>query len=137
MQKSLDQGLKRDVSCLVKKIACPQSPECASKVKVVDNPQNPRDWGLKHEESARLSYYRIECKRHHKLSLISKGFLPSRKNPYVGASVDNIRSCSCVENCPKSVIEYKCPWKHRHTSPKKHLFLQKLVAKKLGNMDLL
>ena len=54
MQKSFDQGLKRGVSCLVKKIACPQSAECASKVKVADNPQNARDWALKYEESACL-----------------------------------------------------------------------------------
>ena len=116
MQNSLDKGLKRKVSSLVDKITNQQAR--SSKLTVCENPQNPRDWGLKHEESARLSYYKVECKKHHKLSLIAKGFLPSRKKPFVGASVDNIRTCCCEGNCPDVVVEYKCPWKHRHVPPK-------------------
>ncbi len=119
MQNSLDKGLERKVSSLVKKITCQQA--CSSNQTVDENPQNPRDWGLKHEDSARLSYYKVECKKHHKLSLISKGFLPSRKKPFVGVSVDNIRTCSCEDNCPDVVVEYKCPWKHRHIQPKEAL----------------
>ncbi|CAB3980242.1 Carboxypeptidase D [Paramuricea clavata] len=83
---------------------------------------NPRDWGLKHKNSARQSYCKVECKKHSKLSLVSKGLLISKKKPYVAASTDNILSCSCAENCPDVVVEYKCNWKHR-TIPVKEAFL--------------
>ena len=58
MQNSLDKGLKRKVSSLVDKITNQQAR--SSKLTVCENPQNPLDWGLKHEESARLSYYKVE-----------------------------------------------------------------------------
>ncbi len=131
MQNSLDKGLERKVSSLVKKITCQRA--CSSNQTVDENPQNPRDWGLKHEDSARLSYYKVECKKHHKLSLISKGFLPSRKKPFVGVSVDNIRTCSCEDNCPDVVVEYKCPWKHRHIQPKEAFVSPEIGGEINGN----
>ena len=131
MQNSLDKGLERKVSSLVKKITCQQA--CSSNLTVNENPQNPRDWGLKHEDSVRLSYYKVECKKHHKLSLLSKGFLPSRKKSFVGASVDNIRTCSCEDNCPDVVVEYKCPWKHRHIPPKEAFLSPEIGGEINGN----
>lgn len=131
MHRSLDKGLKRNVPSLVQKITCQQSPQCTSNF-TVENPQNPRDWGLKHEESARLSFYKIESKKHHKLSLKTKRFLPSTKKPFVGASVENIRTCGCKENCPKAVVEYKCPWKHRHIPPKEAFLTPEIGGEKKG-----
>ena len=64
----------------------------------------------------------MECKKHCKLPLVSKGLLISKKKSYVAASTDNICSYSCAENCPDVVVEYKCPWKHR-TIPVKEAFL--------------
>lgn len=118
-QCSLEKGHKRNIAKLVEEISSRKCPFYNIPPPILpDQPQNPRDWGLRHEKTARLAYYNIECKKHHKLSLISQGFLISLKKPMLGASVDNIRSCECADNCPKITIEYKCPWKHRHLNPK-------------------
>jgi hypothetical protein len=62
---------------------------------------------------ARDSYYRVESKKHYKLSLLSKGLQICKDKPTIGASVDNIRTCKCNVDCQDIVVEYKCPWKHR------------------------
>jgi hypothetical protein len=80
-------------------------------------PKSPREWGLVHEESARNAYFRVEQHKHHKLQLITKGFLISDKKLFLGASLDNIRHCECSTNCPNVVVEYKCPWKYRDLDP--------------------
>jgi hypothetical protein len=59
--------------------------------------------------------------------------LPSRKKPFVGASVDNIRTCSCEDNCPDVVVEYKCPWKHRHIPPKEAFLSPEIGGEINGN----
>lgn len=59
-------------------------PRCPSNFFVPDNPQTPRKWGLKHESSARQSYLKVERKRHHKLTLVSKGLLLSKSKPFLG-----------------------------------------------------
>ena len=38
-----------------------------------DQPQNPMDWGLKYESSARDAYLRVQTHLHHKVKLISRG----------------------------------------------------------------
>ena len=53
-------------------------------------PKNYREWRLFHEESARRAYQRVASHNHHKLELVSKGFLISNSKPFLGASVDNI-----------------------------------------------
>ncbi len=119
MQNSLDEGKHRDLSSLTKTITTPKvvinknSPTTAN---------NPRDWGLKHEDSARQSYYKVESKKHCNLSLVSKGLLVSKIKPFLAASVDNIRRCGCAENCEEVVVEFKCPWKHCD-KPAKEAFL--------------
>ena len=81
-------------------------------------PQNARKWGLIHEESARKAYRRVASHTHHKLELISKGFLISKLKPFLGASLDNIQKFQCSDGCPDTVTELKCPWKHRDLDPK-------------------
>ena len=70
------------------------------------------------EESAPRAYQRIASHTHHKLELISKGFLISKKKPFLSASVDNIQKCQCSDGCPNKVLEHKCPWKQNNMHPK-------------------
>ena len=51
----------------------------------------------------------------------------SRKEKFLGASPDNIRTCQCSKGCPNIVVEYKCPWKHRELHPK-----QAFLTKEIG-----
>ena len=81
-------------------------------------PQNAREWGLLHEQSARNAYKRVASHTHQKLELIAKGYLISKSKPFLGASVDNIQKCQCSKGCPNTVKECKCPWKHRDLHPK-------------------
>ena len=96
------------------------APKCHFKdaPKIPAHPTNARDWGLVNEDSARKDHYKLESKKHHKLSIISKGLLIFKPKPIIGVSVDNIRTCSCNEGCADVVEEYKCPWKHRNITAK-------------------
>lgn len=80
MQNSIDKGLKRDPSNLVESLA---SKKCPFKLSVPDDPRNPKQWGLRHESSAHQSYLKVECKKHHKLTLVSKRFLISKSHPFI------------------------------------------------------
>ena len=66
-------------------------------------PQNAREWGLFHEESALKGYQRVSSHTHHKLELVSKGFLISKPKPFLGANVDNIQQCQCSDGCRNKV----------------------------------
>jgi hypothetical protein len=116
-QLKLEKNTKCSVVSLVKDIT---RPKCTfwNSPKVSAHPQNAREWGLVHEDSARNAYYRVESKKHYKLSLVSKGLLICKAKPMTGASVDNIRTCKCDIGCQDIVVEYKCPWKHRDLSAK-------------------
>ena len=131
MQRSIDKGLPRNVTKLVEEVVHPKIPLCSSSLP--DNPQNSRHWGLKHEDSARHAYASVESKKHHKLKLISKGFLISRKRPFIGASLDNVRTCGCAENCSEVVVEFKCPWKHRYLSAKEAFLSPEIGGQKIRN----
>ena len=131
LQRSIDKGLPRNVTKLVEEVVHPKIPLCSSSPP--DNPQNPRHWGLKHEDSARHAYASVESKKHHKLKLISKGFLISRKRPFIGASLDNVRTCGCAENCSEVVVEFKCPWKHRYLSAKEAFLSPEIGGQKIRN----
>ena len=111
--------------------------KCPFKFSVPDDPQTPRQWGLRHESSARQSYLKVECKKHHKLTIVSKGFLISKSHPFIGPSVDNIRLCSCATNFPHIVVEYKCPMEHREIPPKLTFLTPEIGGKKVGNKFLL
>ncbi len=105
-----------DVSSLVKLLT--EQKDVAIRQHIVDNPKNPLDWGLKHEESARKAYYRLQASKHKQLSLISKGFMISKTMPFLGAGPDNITSCKCTPECDSVAVEYKCPWSHKDLDPK-------------------
>ena len=91
---------------------------CPPPIQEEREPQNAREWGLLHEESARKAHQRVASHTHHKLKLIPKGFLISPSKLFLGASVDNIQKCQCSDGCSVRVVEYKWPWKHRDLHPK-------------------
>ena len=101
--------------------------------KEIGEPQNPRDWGLKHEASARESYIRIQKHLHHKVKLTSRGFVISKNKQFMGASVDDVRSCECADNCNKVIVEYKCPWLHRDLDPKEAFLSKEIGGCQIGN----
>ena len=102
-QETLEKNNEENVIKLVQDIALPKTPHVQQKVE----PQNAREWGLFHEESARKAYQRVASHTHHKLQLVSKGFLISKSKPFLGASLDNIQQCQCSDGCPNKVVEYK------------------------------
>ena len=69
-QETLEKNKEENVIKLVQDIALPKTPHMQQKVE----PQNAREWGLFHEESARKAYQRVASHTHHKLQLVSKGF---------------------------------------------------------------
>ena len=81
-------------------------------------PQNPRERGLFHEESTCGAYQQVASHTHHKLELVSKGFLILKIKPFLFTSVYNIQKCQCSDGYPNKVVEYKCTWKQRDMHPK-------------------
>ena len=134
IQTSLEQGKNRNISKIVLDIVHPIIPFYTPSLP--KQPNNARDWGLKHEESARRAYYRVEKKQHHDMKLVSKGFLISSRKPFLGASVDNVRTCSC-KDCRSVVVEYKCPWKHKGKPPKEAFLTPEVGGEQVGNTFLL
>ena len=120
-QISAERQPETDVSVLVKSLT--QQKDVSARQNITEDPKNPLDWGLKHEESARKAYYRLESSKHNQLSLISKGLMISKTRPFIGASPDNITSCKCTPLCERILVEYKCPWSHKDLDPKE-AFLQ-------------
>ena len=86
---------------------------CPPLIQQEREPQNDREWGLLHEESARKAYQRVVSHTHHKPKLVPKGIVIFPSKPFLGASVHNIQKCQCSDGCPVRVVEYKCPWKQR------------------------
>ena len=80
---------------------------CPPPIQEEREPQNAREWGLLHEESAGKAHQRVASHTHHKLKLIPKGFLISPSKLFLGASVDNIQKCQCSDGCSVRVVEYK------------------------------
>jgi hypothetical protein len=132
-QMTLDKNEKADASKLVESIAVSKTPP-TSVSHSIEEPKNGREWGLLHEESARHAYRMTASHLHHKLKLVSKGFLISKTKPFLGASLDNIQTCECVESCDAAVVEYKCPWKHRHLQPKEAFLTPEIGGVKDGNV---
>ena len=130
MQNSLDKGKERNVSSIVNTITCQKAVNNKS---TPITAENPRDWGLKHEDTACKSYCNVESKKHCKLTLVNKGLLISKKKPYLAASVDNICSCSCADNCPDVIVEYKCPWKHREKTAKEAFLTVEISGEQVGD----
>ena len=118
MQNSLDKGLKRKVLSVVDKITNQQA--CFSKLTICENSQNPRDWGLKHEESAWLSYYKVthlHTRVSEHLGISPKTGKPSSNPPMSSifshlkttghtASFDDFQIlCSCLDDCELMIHE--------------------------------
>ena len=129
VQKSLHQ----DVTKLVEDIALAKTAHIHISQQQKVEPQNAREWGIFHEESARKAYQRVASHTYHKLELISKGFLISKSKPYLGASLDNIQKCQCSDGCPDKVVEYTCLWKHRDLYPKETFLTPEIGGIKNGN----
>ena len=72
---------------------------------------------------------------HYKVKLVKKGFLISKKKPFMGASVDNIRSCECTCECKDVLVEYK--WVHRDLDPKEAFLTKEIGGVKVGQRDML
>ena len=132
-QETLEKNNAEDVTKLVEDIALAKTPHIHISQQQEVEPQNAREWGLFHEESARKAYQRVASHTHHKLELISKGFLISKSKPYLGASLDNIQKCQCSDGCPDKVVEYKCPWKHRDLYPKEAFLTPEIGGIQNGN----
>ena len=105
-QEALEINSAENATKLVQAIESAQASLHFHKQKTME-PQNAREWGLFHEESARNAYKRVAIHTHHKLELIAKGFLISKSKAFLGASVDNIQKCQCSKGWPNTVVEYK------------------------------
>ena len=123
-QKTLDRTNSSEITVLAKSIAA--KPALNPAISKPDNPDNPRDWGLKKEEEARKCYSLVAGKKHHKFKLCHKGFQICKQKPFMGASVDDLRSCECSSKCGNAVVEYKCPWVHRNNDPKEAFVSQQV-----------
>lgn len=116
-QISLEKNPTENVTKLVNTITA-RKPSVLQPNTIETDPRNAREWGLVHEESARKAYHSVASHIHYKLELLPAGFLISKDKPFLGASLDNIQKCQCINGCPHSVVEYKCPWKHKDLPPK-------------------
>ncbi|XP_028414141.1 uncharacterized protein LOC114537204 [Dendronephthya gigantea] len=96
---------------------------------------NPREWGLNNEANARNAYKNVQSHLHHNVQLQHCGFMISAKKPFMGASLDDIRSCGCITGCPNVAVEYKCPWSHKDKDPKA-AFLSKEIGGVIVNSKL-
>ncbi|KXJ26833.1 uncharacterized protein LOC110239144 [Exaiptasia diaphana] len=130
-QSTLEKNKADDASKLVKSIVDCNIPSNISYD--LTEPTNAREWGLVHENSARDAYKRTAAHTHHKLNLVSKGFLISKRKPFLGASLDNIQTCECKLKCENVVIEYKCPYKHRDLHPKQAFLTTEIGGERNGN----
>jgi hypothetical protein len=74
---------------------------------------------------------------HYKVKLVKKGFLISKKKPFMGASIDNIHSCECACECKDVLVEYKCPWVHCDLDPKEAFVTKEIGGVKVGQRDML
>eukprot|EP00794_Sanderia_malayensis_P016402 gene16402-18039_t len=64
-------------------------------------------WGRMHEKDASKAFFTTIAKLHTNPKLHICGLFVLKSHPYIGASPDNIFSCSCCQN---SCLEYKCPF---------------------------
>ena len=64
---TLDKSNETLVTSVAKSIVFDPPPTISKSLQ--ENPQNPRDWGLKHEESARKAYMHVQNHVHYKVRL--------------------------------------------------------------------
>ena len=68
------------------------------------------NWGQLHEKDASAAIFNEEGKQHASPKLHACGLFICKAHPYLGATPDNIFTCSCC--CP-SCAEYKCRYSIR------------------------
>ena len=72
---------------------------------------------LKREKMLEMYNLRVQAHAHHRVKVNHHGFRISKTSPFLGASVDNVRSCEWNFDC-NDIVEYKCPFKHKLLDPK-------------------
>ena len=71
-------------------------------------------WGRDNEDRARNEYITLEKGKHNNLVVRPSGLVVHPNHPLLGASPDGFVCCDC---CESRVLEIKCPFKYRSTSP--------------------
>ncbi|KAH9360187.1 hypothetical protein HPB48_001661 [Haemaphysalis longicornis] len=64
-------------------------------------------WGLEHEQTAFEAYKAKEATKHQNFECYRSGLHLSVAYPFIGATPDDITSCSC---CGRGVVEFTCPF---------------------------
>ena len=100
INKKTCKGKKVKVTSLVKSIV---QPETLSNVPSLT-------WGRDHERIAAESFMVHEGHKHLSPKLITCGLYIYKPQSYIGATPDNIFTCSC---CEGACVEYKCPYSIR------------------------
>ncbi|XP_078610518.1 uncharacterized protein LOC144881370 [Branchiostoma floridae x Branchiostoma japonicum] len=77
-------------------------------------------WGMKQEEKARQQYLEATLCICKDVKLEEVGLILYKDFPFIGASPDGMRQCSCHG---RTVIEIKCPYKYRDIYPAADLCL--------------
>ena len=71
-------------------------------------------WGRDNEDRARNEYIKFTKGKHNNLAVRPSGLVIHPNYPLLGASPDGFVCCDC---CESRVLEIKCPFKYRATSP--------------------
>ena len=101
-QQTLKKNPAENVKKLIEEIGLVKS--CSPLIQEEREPQNAKEWGLLHGESARTAYQRVASHTHHRLKLIPKGFVISPSKPSLGASANNIQKCQCEQYSEMPVL---------------------------------
>ena len=80
-------------------------------------------WGIEHENIALNAYKKQLESSHVSFEVDAGGLLVNPLAPHLGASADGYVSCSC---CGLGVVEIKCPFSVRDSSPNNASFLDKI-----------
>ncbi|CAC5368836.1 unnamed protein product [Mytilus coruscus] len=75
-------------------------------------------WGREHEKQAILEFKETLSTMHQDFTVTDSGFLIDTVHPFIGVSADSIANCTCHG---KSVVEVKCPYKHRDSTYEEYI----------------
>ena len=71
-------------------------------------------WGIQNEKVAVQEFKQAACLEHTSFEVKFTGLHVNPKFPHLGASPDGLVSCEC---CGEGLLEIKCPYSIRHTTP--------------------
>ena len=74
----------------------------------------PITWGLENERVARQQYEEASKNTHSSFQIKPAGLYVNPNYPHLGASPDGLVTCTC---CGDGLLEIKCPYSIRHTTP--------------------